>query len=488
MKKILSYILLIPALLLVSSCAEDYLDTSPTDAVSETQVFTTTQNAMAALNGIHRSMFIRYDSQGQPGHGGVMIMSDVLSEDLVMTTTGNGWFVSIGRWLNHVLDTSGDVRFVWRLYYKIIGNANMLIANIDEADGPQEDKDLIKGQAYAYRAWAHHQLVQLFAERYSIGGDNSQIGVPIVTEPITEGGPRNTVGEVYAQINQDLDAAAALLNESRAAKSHLNINVVNGLKARVALIQGNWTQAAQFANQARQGFSLMNEEQLLAGFNDVGNPEWIWGSHQVDDEQTYFASFFAYMSYNYNSTNIRQNPKAINSLLYEELSSTDIRRGQWDPTGENVTVPSNYARMPYMNSKFAAQSTDSSVGDIPYMRASEMFLIEAEALARSGDEAGAADVLAEFAVTRDPEYSRSANSGEALLEEILIQRRIELWGEGFRFLDLKRLNQPLDRTGANRVESVISGQFEVPAGDNRWQWLIPRDELNANPHMIQNPL
>jgi len=486
MKKVL-YILL-PAILLVSSCAEDYLDTTPTDAVSETQVFTNTQNAMAALNGIHRAMFIRYDSQGQPGHGGVMIMSEVMGDDVVMTTQGNGWFVSISRWLTHILDTAGDVEFVWKFYYKIIGNANMLIANIDEAEGPQEDKDIIKGQALAYRAWAHFQLVQFFAERYEAGAANSQLGVPIVTEPITEGGPRNTVEEVYAQVHQDLDAAMALLTESREAKSHFNINVVKGIKARVALTQGNWAAAAQLASEARQGINLMNEEQLFDGFNNVSNPEWMWGSRQVTDEQTYFASFFAYMSYNYNSTNIRQNPKAINSDLYEKMSETDARRGLWDPTGEDIDVPSTYSRMPYMNRKFASIGADASVGDVPYMRASEMYLIEAEALARDGNDAAAAEVLRDFAVTRDPEYTLSANTGAALIEEIMTQRRIELWGEGFRFLDLKRLNQPLDRTGANHVASVINDKFHVPAGDKTWQWLIPRDELNANEHMVQNPL
>src|SRR5690606_19227846 len=339
-----------------------------------------------------------------------------------------------------------------------------------------------------YRAWAHFQLVQFFAERYEAGGANSQLGVPIVTEPITEGGPRNTVEEVYAQVHQDLDAAMALLTESREAKSHFNINVVKGIKARVALTQGNWAAAAQLASEARQGINLMNEEQLFDGFNNVGNPEWMWGSRQVTDEQTYFASFFAYMSYNYNSTNIRQNPKAINSALYEKMSETDARRGLWDPTGEDIDVPSTYSRMPSMNRKFASIGADASVGDVPYMRASEMYLIEAEALARDGNDAAAAEVLRDFAVTRDPEYTLSANTGAALIEEIMTQRRIELWGEGFRFLDLKRLNQPLDRTGANHVASVINDKFHVPAGDKTWQWLIPRDELNANEHMVQNPL
>jgi hypothetical protein len=495
MKKLLSKIFLLGAILSFG-CSEDYLDTLPTDAVSENAVFTTTKNAYTALNGIHRSMFIRYDSQGQPGEGGVMIMREALAEDYVLTGIANGWFISMSRWLNHINENSGDVRFVWRFYYKIIGNANMIIANIDDAEGPQAEKDEIKGQALAYRAWAHFNLVQLFAERYQAGGGNSQLGVPIVLEPITEGGARNTVEEVYTQINADIDAAIALLDEGRNAKSHININVARGIKARIALTQGNYAVAAQLASQAREGYELMSESQLYEGFNNVDNPEWIWGSRQIDDQQTFFASYFAYVSLNFSSTNIRGNPKAINSKLYAEISDTDYRKGLWDPNAsdpalrdpfiDEVTL-SSFAKRDYMNRKFIAQANASSVGDVPYMRASEMFLIEAEALARAGNDSQAAQVLFSFASQRDPEYTLTTNTGAALIEEIMIQRRIELWGEGFRFYDLKRLNLPLDRTGANHVETVINSKFEEPAGTSNWQFKIPISELNANENMVQNP-
>ncbi|GAB2620225.1 RagB/SusD family nutrient uptake outer membrane protein [Belliella aquatica] len=495
MKKIINKIFILVAFLSFG-CAEDYLDTLPTDAVSEGLVFTTTQNARTALNGIHRIMFIRWDSQGQPGEGGVMIARDVLGDDLVMTTQGNGWFVSYSRWLNHVNENGGDVRFVWRFYYAIIGNANMIIANIDNAEGPQSDKDEIKGQALAYRAWAHWNLVQLFGQRFEVGGANTQLGVPIVLEPITEGGPRNTVAEVYAQVNTDIDAAIALLETNRTAKSHININVARGIKARVAMTQGIYPLAAQQARLAREGYPLMSQTQILEGFNNLDNPEWIWGSRQQDDQQTFFASFFAYLSVNFSSTNIRSNPKAINSLLYDQISDTDSRKRLWDPNAANATLRdpfidevtlSNFSKRNYMNRKFVAQANASSVGDVPYMRAAEMYLIEAEALARDGQVGAAQDVLFEFASARDSEYTKSTNIGQALIDEIMIQRRVELWGEGFRFYDLKRLNLPLDRTGANHVSTVINGKFEEPAGTNNWQFKIPISELNANEFIVQNP-
>ena len=122
------------------------------------------------------------------------------------------------------------------------------------------------------------------------------------------------------------------------------------------------------------------------------------------------------------------------------------------------------------------------------MRTAEMFLIEAEARARQGgQDAAARTALFNLLINRNPSYVLSVNSGAALINEIMFHRRVEFWGEGFRFTDLKRLNLPLDRTGIpNHLIALIS-LTSVPAGDSKWEWLFPQDEINANPAIVQNP-
>lgn len=297
--------------------------------------------------------------------------------------------------------------------------------------------------------------------------------------------------EVYAQINQDLDEAVSLFGSAvnRPDKSHLNVNVAKGIKARVALTQQNYEVAATNAREARQGFTLMNQEQYIDGFVSFSNPEWIWGINHRDDQPTYFYSFYAYVG-DFSSTNTRGNPKAINSLLYDKISDTDIRKKLWDPTGTDQTFPltDGGVRMPYMTRKFTMPNPNNSNGDLAFMRASEMYLIEAEALARlSGREVDARKALYDLVITRDPEYVMSTKSGEALIDEILTHRRVELWGEGFRFYDLKRLNMPLNREGANHVASLAQ-ILTVPAGDIRWEFLIPQGELDRTLNVVtQNP-
>ena len=479
--------------MVATSCKEDYLDTLPTASVDANAAFATTKNATAALNGIYRAMVVRYQgSQGYFGYPAMMIIQDVLGEDLVFGNTSNGWHFNEGRWTVHRSDTGNLSEMPYEMYYRIIGNANLAIANIDGAAGAQEERDRIKGEALGLRGFAYFNLVQLYGKRYDAAAKpNSQLGVPLVLEPTTEGLPRATVEEVYAQINKDLTEAASLLTSSRVAKSHINKEVANGLLARVALVQQRWADAATFAAAARKGYPLMSIAQYQDGFSDVSNPEWIWGFDHIEDQSEYFGAYHSYISSNYNSSNIRQTPKAINSQLYEKIPETDVRKKMWvkAPTKENSTTPPGGVRVPYMNQKFRLPGTPStsSQGDIPYMRAAEMYLIEAEALAKQGKDAEAAKVLFDLASKRDPAYKLSTKTGAALLEEIYFQRRIELWGEGHRFLDLKRLNMPLDRNGANH-NPAVAVIFDVPAGDAMWEFLIPRREINSNAEIVQNPL
>lgn len=473
------------------SCKKDYLETSPTGSIVTSLVFTTTTNATAALNGIHRSLYYQYASQDQGGEGSAMINLDMMGDDIVMTTAGNNWYNDSYKWAAHRSVNGATDAYMYAFYYQIIANANLIINNVDQAEGPTDEKNAIRGQALTYRAWCYFKLVQMFGKRYDLlTKPNNQDGVPLLTTNIIVGQPRAKVEDIYTQIVKDLTEAMAGLSGyvRNDDKSQLDISVAKGIRARVALAMQDWSGAAQFANEAKQGYTLMGSDEYLSGFNDTGNPEWMWGSHQISDQQSYFYSFFAYMSANFNSTNIKTNPKAINALLYNQIPATDIRKQVWDPSGTNVSfpIPPNGVRKPYMNRKFLSANSSLSAGDVPYMRMSEMYLTEAEAKARLGKDAEAQDVLYALQKARDANAIKTISMGSALINEILTQRRMELWGEGFRFFDLKRLNLPLDRTNTNHTQE-LANVLTIPAGDARWQFVFPQSEINANNAIVQNP-
>ena len=502
MKKIKIYLIALAAgvLLLPASCAKDFLETRPTDQLSGGTIFKSLTGAWGALNGVHRSMYIQYNSaQSNGGFAGMYLNVDMMGTDIVFNNISSLWFLSAYKWQDHKNDRSTLVLW-WTNLYRLVGNVNQIINNIDAVPGPESieaEKKVIKGQALAYRAWAHFMLVQLYADRYVPGGANAQLGVPYMDEVTLKGKARNTVAEVYTRINADLAAAITNLEGyNRANKSHLNKSVAQALQAQVALVQGNWALAASSANAARQGYSFMSAAQHQEGYSKQANPEFMWADYVQEDQTMYFYSFYAQISNNYNATAIRQSPKSITKFLYDKISTTDVRKTFWYPNAVKdklPEVPPGGVRYNYMNSKFKAVAVSDSRGDFPWIRVAEMYLIEAEALARTtGKEVDARNALYLLAKNRDPQYVLSVNSGQALIDEILIQRRVELWGEGRNWTDLKRLNLPLQRpTGPDASTGFHVASFattlDVPAGGNIWTWSIPKAETDTNPLIVQNP-
>lgn len=506
MKKI-KYILplvLLGSVFTLTSCNEDFTDTRPTSSVGDVAIYSNAESLNAAISGMHRNMYVRWGDQGQVGYFGMMMRNDLLADDLVYPSVGNNWFIADQRWDIQMNDTSSVNAYFWNYWYRMIRNANNIITYGKDATGDPKLKEQAFGEAYAYRAFALFDLVQKFASRYVAGQDNKQDGVIIRTDP-TDMGPkaRASVEEVYKQIWADLDAAETLLTgKTKANNSHFGIDNVRGLKARVALVQQDYKKAADFALKARAGKTLMSQEDYKKGFNDYSNVEWMWGVKIASDQDDVFGNFGAYMTRNFNSGQIRTAPKVMSKKLYDLFPSTDVRRQLTDPTGNHFPWFSEtnsagkvvrkspytaYSAFAYTSEKFMTTNPANANTDVPFMRVSEMYLIEAEAKYMSGDEAGSKDVLSLLVKARDNSFTGFTSTGTSYLNQILLNRRMELWGEGFRFLDLKRRGEALDRTGSNFVGVVINQVFKVEANDKRWVYLIPRAEIDANPLCKQNP-
>lgn len=489
------------ALMAGTGCKKDYLDTIPTEQVDAGSIFTNTTNADAALNGIYRYMFERTttttsNAQGKPGVPGILLGIDHMGEDLHQASAT--WFTSTGEgnYVGARTDNSAVTLYYYRTFFRMIGNANYIIDNIDAAAGSDADKARIKAEALTIRAYSYSYLVQFYGKRYNAAAKpNVQLAVPLLLKSTDTKMPRVSVEEVYAAIVSDLDQAIAL-NASRVNKSHADVNVAKGLRARVALTMQDYPNAIKYAKEVVDSklYPLMSQTQYLSGFNNApGLSEVIWACMPSADQDDAFGSFFAQIAYNANTSYQRGTPKRINSALYDLIPATDVRKKLWEPnpTAVNFPLPSaSFSRSLYMSRKFAVKDPASgSLGDVPLMRTSEMYLILAEAYAKSGQEGLAQDALFTLKQARDTEAVRPTTSGTALVNDIMINRRVELWGEGFRYLDLKRLNLPLDRTVVpNYVATSVAGKMQIPAGDVQWEFFIPRGEIEANPNIgPQNP-
>ena len=473
-----------------SSCGSDYLDTIPTADVSTSLINQSLDNLYFALNGIHREQVSQESgSQGYGGEPGFMIAKDCSADDVTWLT--NTWYKSANlNWQANASETNSNNARIWRVYYQWIMNANLILEgleNVEVGAGQEELYNQIKGEALTFRAYGHFQVVQLWADRYVAGGANTHLGIPYRMD--SKGGElaRSTCKETYDYILADLDEAASLLAGIKVNDvHHFSEKVVWGLKARVALAMQDYANAAAWAEKSIQlaeadGNALMGPDDLMNGFADITTKtkEAMYAAKTQNDQTVYFYSFYANMSWNFSSTAIRQGVKSINADTYDTMSETDLRRQWWDPTGQMAVPLTSFVKNKYQNRKFTARATSDAVGDVAFMRLAELYLNLAEAYARGGNDAKAQEVFTKFQVTRDPAYTGNGNTGAALAEEIMNSRRVELWGEGFRYTDLKRLN--LDLVRGRNFDIAFCGFLEKKAGEKGWTWEIPNIETNYNP-------
>lgn len=515
MKKIKNILSLIAIpLFLFTACSEDYLDTLPTSSTSTETIFQTTDGAQMAINGMAKLMVSQYGGFGQVfcGEGTIKFLSgEYLGENFSRPALASGWYtVMNGIFIDS--NTSAYARYPWFYYYMLIGNANTFLANIDNAEGSEADRKFLKAQAYTYRAYCYTQLVQFYCRRWvdSNGGTsvtNLQDGLVLRTEENMDQKDIALVssGEIYKLIYSDLDQAISLFSSSGLKRNNIwepDLNVAHAVYARAAITRQDYANAASHANAARDGYKLMTNDEYLSGFSS-SNQEWIWGSYGGTDQTLHYYGFHSYMAYDAGTGVIRSYPVCMSKTLYDRIPETDLRREVFlDPGNDNYnkvtaavsttlaaevrkahpTMTPQHSVAAYMSFKFSIGGS-IGIGYINHFRSSEMYLIEAEAKYFSGDETGAQSLMNQLVrdSKRDEAYSCTA-VGEDLLKEIKFYRAVELWGEGFDWLDKKRYNEPIVRLGLKDGGSFgAAAVFDCPVHyKNGWTYVTPLIESENN--------
>lgn len=524
------------AMLLTTSCSD--LDTNPSGStMSDGQLNEVLAQDPSKLksevSGMYANM-IQYGAitqwygTGQPrhydfGYASTMMMMDASGQDEPSQVSGYNWYNKPLRFVDRTAN-SETTYFIWNQCYKNIKVANDVLKSVDLENLSDVAKSYV-GQAYAMRAFEYFTLIQIY--QFSYKGHEDAAGVPIVTEKTAEAeannNPRAAVKDVYKQIMDDLNTAIDYLTDSRSAKSEINRQVAYGLRARVNLVMQNWSDAAADAKKAAEGYTPLSKDAAAApGFNDVSASNWIWGNIVDESNEIVQSGILNFPSMMCSFTSNGYSPtyacRMINSKLWKEIPSTDVRKGWWidenlnspivnpkyvvhqedeDEDGNVVKYLAVYNQTgdevaditePYTNVKFGAYKNqygnELNACDIPLMRVEEMILIQAEATAMGVNVEEGKRILENFVRTyRDPSYTCNATTAEGVQDAVWFQRRVELWGEGFSFTDLLRLKKPLDRTGANYEVSV---RFKLPAESPIFLYLIPEDEENHNEALVGN--
>ena len=462
MKNIVNYKMILLVLLLAfTSCADDFLEEpAPTEGVSEDVVFGSREGVEAYISGINRRARGQFTSVDASGLNSLFFARTIKGNDLIH---GSSWW-SFDYANDNREPTYRRTVFNWEFPYFMINQANTLINGIEDSDLSEVDKRELSGQGQALRAFYYFQLAMEYQHTYSY--DSSLPAPPIYTELSLEGNPMSSLEELYAFIVDDLTEAVDKLSSDRLGKSYINKQVASGILANVYLVMGNWAGAERAANLAYDGdlVGSLDPSSYGDGFADINNPEWLWGNPQTGDQSAYYyvapSAFMDPITPAYNNIFVNEN-------FYNLFSETDARN-----TFRVSSTLTDYRKVTSTKFVFAFDS------DIVVMRKPEMILVEAEAKFRQGDENGARTLLYALQKNRDPEAVASNNTGVALEEEILIERRKELYGEcGVEWFDAKRLQRGLPRTSYHRI--TLSNNPIVPNA-KRFFLKIPLTEIDAN--------
>ena len=340
-------------------------------------------------------------------------------------------------------------------------------------------------------------------------------GVPLATEEtLGQNLPRATMEQVYKRITDDLDEALRIFEEigydDTGSRTDFDASVAAILRARVALVMEDWGKAVSLADDILAKYTLVSKENYNSGFNRIENvPSLIFGFKMTADNCQTWATWCSQMDPYMSGYAGMWAERPIHSYLYARLNPTDVRRGWWlnktdnpDPdaatSGYACLLPSNLpntlasgvkARSEYVSVKFRSYNGDWNNTDLIYMRAEEAVFIKAEAEAHS-NIAAAKKTLKDYVTTyRDPGYDITAASLDDVVEEIILQKRIEMWMEGaLEWLDRRRLNMPIDRrddaamTAAGVANNhIYKAMWEQNESGMRFQ--LPRSVVIANPEI-----
>ena len=483
MKRIYS-IAIVFSLLFLFSCSEDFLKLEPQGQVTPEQLAGLPESKLVGvfqgkLNGVYGYLQKNENIDREP-YTGIRswdIVADLYSSDMVMTRPGYEWYWNSYQVNDHVA-TYRLPGGIWETSYNQIYTLNGILETMPEIPEDLQLKS-IYAQAATLRAFYYFKLINWYQHTY-LDSKNAP-GVPVIISSNAEPTGRGTVQEVYDQIIADLDGATEAFSDPEIAalpNTAVNPNVTAGLYAQVAITMGDYQKAAQKAAFAKDGFPLMSRDEWLGGFHTIGNPEWMWALEINSETTGYYDSFFSHVSnVDPGYAGAIQMYKIMDAALFAQIDKTDCRYEAFSDKGEAF------------NFKFYDDPAVSGDWVSPYvfMRSAEMYLIEAEGKARSGDESGAKQVLADLIKARcngnDP-YNISSLGGQSLLDMIHTQARIELWGEGKSLFYAKRFKRTMVRnyTGTNHAEILDNYLYNDP----KLLMLIPQDEINNNPEIDES--
>lgn len=463
MKKSILYITAVAIMAL--SCTSNVEDISPVDVLDAGVVFENVDDLEIGMNGVYDT----YNANAIISH------SSIFTDDTRIGADNGGQGITLHNW---IVDPGSNSQGIWLNLYQTINRANRVLEAADQIGLPSDQADvdrynIVRGEALAWRAYAHLMLTSFYAPSF----DANALAVPYIKDVVVLEEPaRNSVSEVFTEIKADLNEAEGLL-PADGDITRFNGDVLDAIRARMALLEGDYTTAANLAQALVTKYPLADQADLVNTFEDTGVEEVIFKlTKTINDARVGGVWYF---------TGTGGAFFEMSRGFYESMDPNDVR------FGINVDqANSDNAADLLLIGKYLGKDGIQYQNDIKVFRSAEMQLILAEARAQTGDLPGAAaaiDALRDIRFGADQPAPNYTNAAQAVAD-ILSERRVELAYEGFRFVDLKRTRAVTNNSLSRDPRDCGGGTpCDLDLADQRWGVPVPIAEINANNNMVQNP-
>ncbi|SJN47462.1 RagB/SusD family nutrient uptake outer membrane protein [Sphingobacterium sp. JB170] len=474
MYRFFTYTILLVSLL-STSCDKDFLNQTPDDVISEDLV-------TGSVDKLDRLLSGSYNEISSPNYLGRLLQkrAAVKSPDFrfVQTIYNPRNYEQIEYRYEESANNNGSAADLWQQCYKIIGNLNLIVTYIDQAEGDPLLARRVKAQAYALRAMVYFDLARTFAYPWIKDGGASQ-GLPLKLAPQSEVTDRSTLEQTFNQILSDFQLAESFFTtktDSDDDPKYIDRTAIYALRARVYLYKQDWANALA---EAQKVFLVLPESRLMSrqnyNFRDF-NSESIFELSVNEDNSAGSNGLGAQFDFNRGGQGDVLATTTFVNLL--ETYSGDPRAAflAQDKEGQK------HSFLKYVNRSGAA---GLSVHNIPVIRLSEVFLIAAEACANgaAGGEKQALVYLNALIANRTGDFQKDKafEAGDALLARIYNERRKELALEGHEIYDLLRTGRAVIRPDADHVNTGLNTRnLSVAPFSPQMIYPIPAAEISAS--------
>lgn len=483
--------------LLVSSC-DSLLQVDPRQSIDADGALNTPDAVNAALNSVYASL------RSTRNYGrDLFAVSDALA-DVGQTTSNSGRLIGEN---NNQPGSHFSAGF-WQNCYGAINEANLILDGLSKVEGASAAQlARWEGEAKFLRALYYFDLVKVYSYMPTAlyqPGVIDQGGIPVVLEGVITSGvalsrqtPRSTINDVYAQIYKDLEDSKRLLGNGRGVQ-YGSTPAASALLSRVALYKGDWAKVVTESGLALASSvgTVLSGSAYVNGWRAPVNPESMFevrfalATESIGVNESLQSSYTALLNLtNKNSQGgwgdfipnarvrgffglaaLQTGNPATDNNNWDVTRNTDVR-GQLYTTGNTVRGAGRQIEC----TKFMSKSGFAYADNVPVIRKSEMHLNRAEANYQLKNETAALTELNAFKALRG--LPAVTLAGQALLDEILLERFKEFAFEGQRFFDLKRYGKGIVKT-VPAVNLAFDDFKILPA--------IPQREVDGNPNLKQN--